>query len=71
MHSYNKLSFIGRDEMMRRWFCMDCRTKVGLDKHGRCEHCDSEAVDLVETPSELTDSVSAPQDAPPIFLASA
>ena len=29
---------------MKRWWCMDCRSKVGLNKHGRCGSCESEAV---------------------------
>jgi Zn finger protein HypA/HybF involved in hydrogenase expression len=29
------------------WWCMDCRTAVELDKHGRCGSCESEAVDQV------------------------
>jgi Zn finger protein HypA/HybF involved in hydrogenase expression len=44
---------------MKLWFCMDCRNEVELDKHGRCGHCDSEAVDLIETNNALTHSVSA------------
>jgi hypothetical protein len=30
---------------MNRWWCMDCRSAVDLDRHGRCEGCESEAVD--------------------------
>ncbi len=33
---------------MERWWCMDCKAPVGLDKHGRCDVCESEAVDLLE-----------------------
>jgi Zn finger protein HypA/HybF involved in hydrogenase expression len=33
---------------MERWWCMDCKTPVTLDKHGRCDVCESEAVDLIE-----------------------
>ena len=32
---------------MNRWWCMDCRLPVELDKHGRCGSCESEAVDAV------------------------
>jgi hypothetical protein len=32
---------------MNRWWCMDCRSEVKLDKHGRCGYCDSEAVDPI------------------------
>jgi Zn finger protein HypA/HybF involved in hydrogenase expression len=33
---------------MNRWWCMDCHSEVKLGKHGRCGHCDSEAVDPIE-----------------------
>ena len=32
--------------VMKRWWCMDCHCGVNLDKHGRCESCESEAVQL-------------------------
>jgi len=32
---------------MNRWWCMDCRSEVKLDKHGRCGYCESEAVDPI------------------------
>jgi len=31
--------------MLNRWWCMDCRSTVNLDRHGRCGSCESEAVD--------------------------
>lgn len=31
-----------------RWWCMDCRSAVELDRHGRCACCKSEAVDSME-----------------------
>jgi hypothetical protein len=31
--------------MIDSWWCMDCRTVVELDVHGRCAICESEAVD--------------------------
>ena len=43
---------------MNRWFCMDCRSKVEIDRHGRCGTCDSEAVILAEAASDVTRSVS-------------
>jgi len=46
---------------MKRWLCMDCRNVMELDKHGRCEHCDSEAVDLKEPGDGLTHAGSAAQ----------
>ena len=30
---------------MNHWWCMDCRSAVDLDTHGRCGSCESEAVD--------------------------
>jgi hypothetical protein len=43
---------------MKRWFCMDCRKKVVMDKHGRCGHCDSEAIVLDGPETDLTGSFS-------------
>jgi hypothetical protein len=34
--------------MQERWFCADCRIPTGLNVFGRCEHCDSDAVDSME-----------------------
>ena len=48
---------------MNRWWCMDCRSAVELDKHGRCGCCESEAVDLMESKDGLTDPVSMAQTA--------
>ncbi len=44
---------------MKHWWCVECQANVGLGKHGRCAICDSEAVDLLPTDSELNRSVSA------------
>jgi hypothetical protein len=46
---------------MNRWWCMDCRSAVELDKHGRCGCCESEAVDLMEPKYGLTGSFSVVQ----------
>jgi Zn finger protein HypA/HybF involved in hydrogenase expression len=46
---------------MRHWWCMGCQAEVKLDKHGRCETCESEAVDLLYT-DEVSGAVSAAQD---------
>jgi hypothetical protein len=43
---------------MNRWYCMDCKSEVELDKHGRCECCESEAVDSMETRGGLTGLIS-------------
>jgi hypothetical protein len=32
---------------MKLWWCANCQAKVRLGKHGRCEECESEAVDLL------------------------
>jgi Zn finger protein HypA/HybF involved in hydrogenase expression len=49
---------------MKRWWCMGCQEQVALDKHGRCEVCESEAVDLIETNNELSGSVSTTESEP-------
>ena len=46
---------------MKRWWCMECQAKVGLNKQGRCEICDSEGVDLLFPEGELNSSVSTAQ----------
>ena len=43
---------------MKLWWCVECQAKVGLGKHGRCETCGSEAVDLLPEENELTGSAS-------------
>jgi hypothetical protein len=51
---------------MKHWWCMECQTNVGLDKHGRCEICDSEAVDLLFIEGGLNRPVSiTPTDSDP------
>jgi hypothetical protein len=47
---------------MKRWWCMDCRNPVELNRHGRCECCESEAVDLIDSENEITCSVSNIQE---------
>ena len=32
---------------MERWWCLDCRAEVELNRSGRCSCCDSEAVDTM------------------------
>lgn len=44
---------------MNRWWCMDCRMTVEMDRHGRCGICESEAVILAEPTNDLNDSASA------------
>jgi hypothetical protein len=29
----------------KAWWCLDCRTPIELDRHGRCCICGSDAVD--------------------------
>ena len=43
---------------MNRWWCMDCRADVELNKHGRCGCCDSEAVDPVDQRGGMPAQVS-------------
>jgi Zn finger protein HypA/HybF involved in hydrogenase expression len=38
---------------MKLWWCADCQAQVGLGKHGRCEKCESEAVNLLPGHEEL------------------
>jgi hypothetical protein len=33
---------------MERWWCLDCRGVTELNRHGRCECCGSEAVDVLD-----------------------
>jgi hypothetical protein len=49
MYSPKKIKFFRRLIDMNRWWCMDCRSPVELDKHGRCGSCESEAVDSMST----------------------
>lgn len=52
---------------MKRWYCMQCEAEVKLGKHGQCEVCGSEAVDLI-APSEALNgavSVSSEKEARP------
>lgn len=39
---------LGEEALMERFWCIDCRAPVDLNRHGRCECCDSEAVDTME-----------------------
>ncbi len=43
---------------MKLWWCVECQKKVGLGKHGQCEVCESEAVDLASGEGELNHSAS-------------
>lgn len=43
---------------MKRWWCMGCQAEVKLSKHGRCEMCDSEAVDSFKVNEDLSSSVA-------------
>lgn len=44
---------------MRLWWCMECQARVGLNRQGRCEICDSEGVDLLFAEDKLSSPVSA------------
>jgi len=41
---------------MKHWWCMGCETEVMLGKHGQCETCGSEAVDLVGSDEKVSRS---------------
>jgi len=43
---------------MKHWYCAECEREVGLGKHGQCEICGSEAVDLLPDGSDLNRPVS-------------
>jgi hypothetical protein len=46
---------------MKLWWCVECQARVGLGKHGRCEICESEAVDLLPDEDDVnrSDSMAA------------
>jgi Zn finger protein HypA/HybF involved in hydrogenase expression len=44
---------------MKRWWCMNCDQEVQLGKHGQCEVCGSEAVDMLPMDSDLEPSCRA------------
>jgi Zn finger protein HypA/HybF involved in hydrogenase expression len=56
---------------MKHWWCMECQTKVELNRQGRCDVCDSEGVDLLCTEDELSSSVSITTADPDSAAASA
>jgi Zn finger protein HypA/HybF involved in hydrogenase expression len=43
---------------MKHWWCMGCDHEVRLGKHGQCEVCGSEAVDLLPTDEAVSCSTS-------------
>ena len=49
---------------MDRWYCMDCKSEVELDRHGRCGSCESEAIDSMEPRGGLTGLISMSQGEP-------
>lgn len=34
------------------YWCANCKLPTSLDQHGRCERCESEAVDILVPPSQ-------------------
>jgi hypothetical protein len=46
---------------MKRWWCMDCRNAVTLNKHGRCGNCESEAIDLIDEKNNLAGAMPTDQ----------
>ncbi len=49
---------------MKHWWCMGCQAEVKLSKHGRCEVCDSEAVDMLPAEAESNGSFSMTSEEP-------
>jgi rRNA maturation endonuclease Nob1 len=47
---------------MNRWWCMNCDQEVKLGKHGQCEVCGSEAVDMLPTDSDLDRSYATAEE---------
>lgn len=44
---------------MKRWYCMQCEGEVKLGRHGQCEVCGSEAVDMISPGQNLSVEGSA------------
>jgi hypothetical protein len=47
---------------MKHWWCMGCQAEVKLNKHGRCETCESEAVDALPAKDDINGAVSMNQE---------
>jgi|HubBroStandDraft_6_1064221.scaffolds.fasta_scaffold5438764_1 hypothetical protein len=47
---------------MEKWWCVECDTEVGLNKHGMCGVCGSESVYLLGPEKGLNCSLSATSD---------
>jgi hypothetical protein len=61
-------------QMNEQWWCLDCRGPVELSVNGRCEVCDSDAVDMrsesdvrMETVQSLPPTISQ-ADGHPLFM---
>lgn len=48
---------------MKHWYCAECETEVALGKHGQCEYCGSEAVDLLLPEGQISSSDSDTENA--------
>lgn len=44
---------------MKYWWCIECQERVGLNRQGKCETCDSEGVDSLSGEEKLNHSDSA------------
>lgn len=42
---------------MKPWYCCNCESVVNLDAHGRCEVCQSDAVDVAVRPHVTVESL--------------
>lgn len=60
--------------MRHQWWCLDCRAPVGLSSSGRCEACDSDAVDVMAPGDQSLEMLAVPSPAcvenkeQPLFL---
>lgn len=43
-HTLHQIDRLYRGSASERWYCMDCARVVELDRHGRCERCNSDAL---------------------------
>ena len=49
---------------MENWWCVECDTEVGLNKHGQCGVCGSKSIYLLGPEKGLNIPLSATSDMP-------
>ncbi|HEV2340920.1 MAG TPA: hypothetical protein VGS15_03875 [Candidatus Acidoferrales bacterium] len=49
----NTNRMLGLTWIERKWWCADCRVPINLDRHGRCDSCGSDAVDMMLHPNRV------------------